>query len=99
MSNTTEKYGVVLGWALTSVIAEEAAEAAELASLCRYQSVFRSDPLRQTRFPVQESGLGLISSAAVEGTAYTGCQALVLRCLLTAASTRGLPALLERLPE
>lgn len=100
------KYDALLKWALVSVIAGKGVGAAGLASadevwidrsLCRQQSMLGSDILPQAHFPVRESGLDLTSSPVVTRATYTGCRALALGQVLTAVSTRGLPALLERL--
>ena len=57
------------------------------------------DALRQAHLPVREGGLGLTSSVDVSDAAYIGCHALALGRVPTAASSAGLPDLLERLPE
>jgi len=49
--------------------------------------------------PIQEGGLGLISSDAIKGAAHIDCQALVLGHVVAASARENLPSLLERLPE
>ena len=105
--DAAKEYDAMLEWALASVIAGEGAIAAGLAgpdevranpNLCKRQHFLGEEALRQAHLPVREGGLGLISRADVAGAAYIGSHALALGRVLTAASTPGLPAVLERLP-
>lgn len=56
-----------------------------------------SEPLSQNHFSMFEGGLGLISSAAIRGAAYVGCQALVLSKVAKASAREDMTALFRRL--
>ena len=63
------------------------------------QTFLGHEALRQAHLPIREGGLGLISSDAIKGAAYIGCQALVLGHVVTASARENLPSLLERVPK
>ena len=68
-------------------------------NVCRKQTFQGHEALRQSHLPIREDGLGLISSDAIKGSAYIGCQALVLGYVVAASARKNLPSLLEMLPE
>ena len=101
-------FDALIEWALASIIAGDGAAAAGLPTpeevandpnVCRKQTYLGHEALRQAHLPIREGGLGLISSDAIRGAAYIGCQALVLGHVVAASARENLPSLLERLPE
>ena len=94
----TANYDALMEWALAFNIAgDEAAaaglptpeEAAHDPTVCQTQTYLGHEALRQAHLPIREGGLGLTSSSSIEGAAYIGCHALVLRRIVP-ASARGI---------
>ena len=97
-----------MDWALASIIADDRAAAAGLATpeevahdhiVCQNQTYRRHDALRQAHLPIRGGGFGLTSSSSVKGEAYIGCHALVLGRVVAASAWGNLRSLFERLPE
>ena len=74
-------------------------EVANDPRVCNNQTYLGHEALRQAHLPIREGGLGLISSDAIKGAAYIGCQALVLGHVVVASAQENLPSLLGRLPD
>ena len=90
-------YDALVEWALASIIAGYGATAAGLPTLeevaydptvCQTQTYLGHEAVRQAHLPIREGDLGLTSTSSIKGTAYLGCQALVLGRVV-AASTPG----------
>ena len=90
-------FDALIGWAVALIMAGNGAAAASLPtpekvandpSVCRNQTYLGHEALRQAHLPILEGGLGIISSDAIKGAAYIGCQALVMGHVVAALPGR-----------